>query len=56
MIHHYNDSVEKRLDKHGLLDPPEDRAIADGTIIESDDYRIEYTEDELEDDGGDSEE
>ena len=57
-IRHYNISIEKRLDKHGLLDPPEDRdgeEYADGTrVYKSEDYTIierpveDGDEDELE--------
>lgn len=43
-IRHYNLSIERRLDKHGLLDPPEERdgeEYADGTrVYKSDDYTI----------------
>lgn len=56
-IRHYNDSIEKCLDKHGLLDPPEDRdgsSLSPGTVFESDDYIIEVTDDELEDQDQDS--
>ena len=59
-IRHYNDSIEKRLDKHGLLDPPEDRedgGFGDGTqVYKSDDYTIiertveDPDEDEADDD------
>ena len=40
---HYNDSIERRLDKHGLLDPLEDRTkmTVGIQVMESDDYRIE---------------
>lgn len=50
----FNDSIEKRMDKHGLLDPPEDRAgssVPGGTIMASEDYVIEIPEGtDLEDD------
>lgn len=43
-IRQYNESIERRLDKHGLLDPPEDRGESslpeDGHVMESDDYKI----------------
>lgn len=41
-IRQYNMSIERRLDKHGLLDPPEDRTGAkDGVeVMRSDDYEI----------------
>lgn len=42
---HYNDSIERRLDKHGLLDPPEDRGGGGPRVYESEDYRIEVGED-----------
>lgn len=48
-IRHYNDSIEKRLDKHGLLDPPEDRGTPEaGTVLESEDYVITF--EDVEDD------
>lgn len=53
-IRQYNESIERRLDKHGLLDPPEDRGgPGSGGTLESDDYVIEYEDDESD---GDSDE
>lgn len=49
-IRHYNDSIEKRLDKHRLLDPPEKRNLESGTVLESADYRIEIEDDQEQDD------
>lgn len=46
-IRHYNDSIEKRMDKHGLLDPPSEGNFAGGAVMASDDYAIEFSEDEL---------
>lgn len=39
----YNESIERRLDRHSLLDPPEDRGHAElepGAELRSDDYII----------------
>lgn len=41
-IRQYNESIERRLDRHSLLDPPEDVGgrAEPGTTMESDDYVI----------------
>lgn len=47
-IRHSNDSIEKRMDKHGLLDPSEDRdsEFEAGTVYASEDYIIEIEADD----------
>lgn len=64
-IRQYNESIERRLDRHSLLDPPEDRTggLEPDTTMENEDYVItvgaEPDEEEeyvIEDDDGGSDE
>lgn len=45
-IRQYNESIERRLDRHSLLDPPEDRenVVSDNGVMESTDYTITFDE------------
>lgn len=58
-IRMYNESIERRLDRHSLLDPPEDRndtTLESGTVLRSDDYEIVIEDDDQESESGDGSE